>query len=78
MSAEHYMNTIVGNHAKNFVLLDADLSYNLSPQCEITLRLSNLLNEKCYAYTMLGDLTRSYSEYRIRPFNAVVEVYYRF
>ena len=30
MSAEHYMNTIVGNHAKNFVLLDTDLSYNLS------------------------------------------------
>ena len=45
---------------------------------EINLRLSNLLNEKRYASTMLGDLTRSYSEYRIRPFNAVVEVYYRF
>ena len=72
------MNTIVGNHAKNFVLLDADLSYNLSSLCEINLHLSNLLNEKHYAYTMLGDLTRSYSEYRIRPFNAVVEVYYRF
>ena len=45
---------------------------------EINLRLSNLLNEKHYASTMLGDLTRSYSEYRIRPFYAVVEVYYRF
>ena len=74
MSAEHYMNTIVGNHAKSFVLLDADLSYNLSSHCEINLRLSNLLNEKHYASTMLGDLTRSYSEYRIRPCHAVEEV----
>lgn len=78
VSGEHYMNTIVGNQAKNFVLLDANLSYKLSSQCEINLHLSNLLNEKHYAYTMLGDLTRSYSEYRIRPFNAVVEVYVKF
>ena len=78
VSGEHYMNTIVGNQTKNFVLLDANMSYKLSSQCEINFRLSNLLNEKRYAYTVLGDLTRSYSEYWIRPFNAVVEVYVKF
>ena len=78
MSGEHYRDVMTEKHSKSFVLLDADLSYNLSSHCEINLRLSNLLNEKRYASTMLGDLTRSYSEYRIRPFNAVVEVYYRF
>ncbi|MBO5001058.1 MAG: TonB-dependent receptor [Bacteroidaceae bacterium] len=78
MSGEHYRNVMTEKHSKSFVLLDADLSYNLSSHCEINLRLSNLLNEKRYASTMLGDLTRSYSEYRIRPFHAVVEVYYRF
>ena len=78
MSGEHYRDVMTEKHSKNFVLLDADVSYNLSSHCEINLHLSNLLNEKRYAFTMLGDLTRSYSEYRIRPFNAVVEVYYRF
>ena len=78
MSGEHYRDAMTEKHSKSFVLLDADLSYNLSSHCEINLRLSNLLNEKRYAFTMLGDLTRSYSEYRIRPFHAVVEVYYRF
>ena len=78
VSGEHYLNTIVGNHTKNFVLLDADLNYTLSSQYEINLRLSNLLNEKRYAYTMLGELTRNYCEYKIRPFNAVVEFYVKF
>ena len=77
-SGEHYLHTIAGDYTKNFVLLDADLSYQISSQCEIACRLSNLLNEKRYAYTSFGDLTRSYNEYRIRPFNAVVEVYYKF
>ncbi|MBQ4590231.1 MAG: hypothetical protein IJA95_13210 [Bacteroidaceae bacterium] len=77
-TGEHYRDVMTEKHSKNFVLLDADLSYNLSSHCEINLRLSNLLNEKHYASTMLGDLTRSYSEYQIRPFHAVVEVYYRF
>ena len=78
MSGEYYRDVMTEKHSKSFVLIDADLSYNLSSHCEINLCLSNLLNEKHYASTMLGDLTRSYSEYRIRPFNAVVEVYYRF
>lgn len=78
MSGEHYLNTIVGNQTKSFVLLDADITYNISSHCEIACRLSNLLNQKHYAYTLLGDLTRSYSEYRIRPFNAIVELYYKF
>ena len=78
LSGEHYLNTIAENQTKNFVMLDVDLSYQVSSQCEITCRLSNLLNEKRYAYTLLGDLERSYNEYRIRPFNAVVEVYYKF
>ena len=78
ISGEHYLNTIAENQAKSFVMLDADLSFQLSSQCEIACRLSNLLNEKRYAYTLLGDLERSYNEYRIRPFNAVVEVYYKF
>ena len=77
-TGEHYRDVMTEKHSKNFVLLDVDLSYNLSSHCEINLRLSNLLNEKHYASTMLGDLTRSYSEYQIRPFHAVVEVYYRF
>ena len=78
VSGEHYLNTIVCNHTKNFVLLDADLNYTLSSQYEINLRLSNLLNEKRYAYTMLGELTRNYCEYKIRPFNAVVEFHVKF
>ena len=78
LSGEHYLNTIAENQTKSFVMMDVDLSYQVSSQCEITCRLSNLLNEKRYAYTLLGDLERSYNEYRIRPFNAVVEVYYKF
>ena len=77
-SGEHYLHAIEGDYTKNFILLDADLSYQISSQCEIACRLSNLLNEKYYAYSTLGDLTRTYSEYRIRPFNAVVEVYVKF
>ena len=77
-SGEHYLHAIEGDYTKNFILLDADLCYQISSQCEIACRLSNLLNEKYYAYSTLGDLTRTYSEYRIRPFNAVVEVYVKF
>lgn len=78
ISSEHYLNTIVSNHTKSFFLLDADLNYIFSSQCEINFHLSNLLNEKRYAYTMLGELTRNYSEYKIRPLNAVVEFYVKF
>ena len=78
LSGEQYLHAIEGDYTKNFILLDAEMSYQISSQCEISCRLSNLLNEKRYAYTSFGELTRSYSEYRIRPFNAVVEVYYKF
>jgi len=78
VSGEHYRDTMTENSSKSFVLLDADCSYSFSSQFEIACRLSNLMNQKHYASTMLGDLTRSYSEYRIRPFHAMVEVYYRF
>lgn len=78
VSGEHYLNTIAGNQTKNFVMLDADLSFQVSSQCEIACRFSNLLNQKTYAYTLLGDLERNYNEYRIRPFNAMVELYYKF
>lgn len=78
ISGEHYLNTIVSNHTKIFFLLDADLNYTFSSQCEINFRLSNMLNEKHYAYTMLGELSQSYSKYKIRPLNAVVEFYVKF
>lgn len=74
---EHYRDSMPESSSKSFVMLDADGSYSFSSQFEMSFRLSNLLNRKHYASTMLGDLTRSYSEYRIRPFQ-VVEVYYRF
>ena len=78
MTGEHYLNTLAENQTKSFVILDADFSFQVSSKCEFTCRLINLLNEKRYAYTLFGDLVRSYDEYRVRPFCVVVEVYYKF
>lgn len=78
MTGEHYLNTLADNQTKSFVILDADFSFQVSSKCEFTCRLINLLNEKRYAYTLFGDLVRSYDEYRVRPFCVVVEVYYKF
>ena len=78
MTGEHYLNTLADNQTKSFVILDADFSFQVSFKCEFTCRLINLLNEKRYAYTLFGDLVRSYDEYRVRPFCVVVEIYYKF
>lgn len=78
LSGEHYRNALSQNLYKSVVLLDAECSYRLSSRCELTCRCSNLLNQKRYAYTLYGDLSRSYAEYEIRPFNAVMSLYYKF
>ena len=79
MAGEHYLNTIAENQTKNFVMLDANLSYQISSQCEITCRLSNLLNEKEYAYTTFtNDAMRMSQKYIIRPRSLLIEGYIAF
>lgn len=76
MTGEHYLNTIAENQTKNFVMLDANLNYQISSQFEITCRLSNLLNEKEYAYTSFTkDAMRISQKYTIRPRSLLIEGY---
>ena len=79
LTGEHYLNTIADNLTKNFVMLDANLSCQISSQCEVTCRLSNLLNEKEYAYTSFtNDAMRMSQRYIIRPRSLLIEGYIAF
>ncbi len=56
-SGEYYRNEIEAHRYKNMVMLDADITYNITPKLDITASVSNILDHRSYSYTTFGTLS---------------------
>ncbi|MFA5555114.1 MAG: carboxypeptidase-like regulatory domain-containing protein [Dysgonamonadaceae bacterium] len=78
LMGEHYYNEITKDVSKHFLLADAEFTYNFTGGWEVNLLVKNIFNQKVYAYTTYDGLTEISKEYKIRPRNVMVNVFFRF
>ncbi len=75
---EHYYNEITADVSKHFFLSDAAFTYSFRGGWELNLSVTNIFNQRIYAYTLFDGLTSMVREYRIRPRNFLASVFFRF
>lgn len=78
LTGEHYYNEITQDVSKHLFLADAEFTYSFKSGWEFNLSLKNIFNQNTYAYTIYDGLTAISREYRIRPRNVMVGVFFRF
>ena len=76
LTAEFYRNDLTDGSHKDFLLADAKMSYK-SRHFDLSLLLSNLLNNNTYSYVTINDLMSSSSTSRIRGRELLLSVYYK-
>ena len=57
ISGEYYNNQLTSKTRKDMLLLDFNLTFNLSKRIQIQASLSNVLNKKSYSYTTFSTLS---------------------
>ncbi|MDR1369097.1 MAG: carboxypeptidase-like regulatory domain-containing protein [Dysgonamonadaceae bacterium] len=75
---DHYCNELSRNKFKNFFFTDLSSSYLLNDRFEISMVAKNIFNETTYSYFNEDELITIYNEYKIRPFNLLACLSYRF
>lgn len=78
LTGEHYYNEITQDVSKQLFLVDAEFTYSFSGGWEFNLQVKNLFGQNVYAYTVYDGLTSMSREYRIRPRNIMVGMFFRF
>ena len=76
ITAEYYRNELTRGSYKDFFLSDAKVSYK-SRHFDLSLLLSNLLNNDTYSYVTVSDLMSNSSTNRIRGRELFLSVYYK-
>ena len=76
LSAEYYRNELTRDNYKDFFLTDAKVSYK-SRHFDLSLLLSNLLNNDTYSYVTINDLMSSSSTCRIRGRELLLSIFYK-
>lgn len=78
LTGEHYYNETSSNAAKNIFLADAEFTYSFVSGWELNFSVRNIFNQNKYRYTRYDGLTSMSKEYKIRPRNFLVSVFFRF
>lgn len=79
LKGEHYANRMDEGYTRHFYLADFMATYKFSNSFSLDCRLTNLFNEKEYAYTSFtNDAMRINRQYVIRPRNVLIGAYVTF
>lgn len=79
IKGEHYCNRIDEDYTKNFYLVDIMATYKVSNRFSLDFQLTNLFDEREYAYTSFtNDAMRVSRKYMIRPRNVLIGAYVTF
>lgn len=78
ISGEHYYTLIAAGQSKHLFWLDASATFKLTSDIELSLSVSNILDNKTYSYTLYSGLTSVYRQYTIRPRNLLVGIFWKF
>ncbi len=73
IQGEHYLSYTSAGQPKHAFFADILCSYRLR-KVDLTLRVTNLLDQRYYYDTSYSDLTRSTDQYRLRPRNIMLGV----
>lgn len=76
LAAEYYHNETMPGNYKDFFLTDVKVGYKFR-HFDLTLSLSNLLNNNTYSYVVVSDLIRNSSTNHIRGREFLITLYYR-
>lgn len=78
ISGEHYYTLIAAGQSKHLFWLDASATFKLTSDIELSLSVSNILDNKTYSYTLYSGLTSVYRQYDIRPRNLLIGIFWKF
>lgn len=78
LSGEYYKNEITEDTTKDIFLMDAAAFYMLKNRWELSLSITNIFNEKKYAYQVTNNLSAVYSNHQIRSRNILLSLYFKF
>lgn len=79
LKGEHYCNRMDEDYTKNFYLVDFMATYKVSNRFSLDFQLTNLFDEREYAYTSFtNDAMRVSRKYMIRPRNVLIGAYVTF
>lgn len=77
LSGEYYKNEITEDNTKDIFLMDAAAFYTLKNRWELSLSITNIFNEKEYAYQVTNNLSAVYSNHQIRSRNILLSLYFK-
>ncbi|MDE7470455.1 MAG: hypothetical protein K2M57_03310, partial [Paramuribaculum sp.] len=77
LSGEHYRNELSAGSYKNVVLFDTRVSFKTSKRIELSMKLSNILNQKTYNYITYSQLSSFESQRMLRGRELLITVYVR-
>ncbi|MDE6536592.1 MAG: TonB-dependent receptor [Muribaculaceae bacterium] len=72
---EYYHNQISGKNYKNIMILDTKLTFNISKRLDISLSVTNILNQKSYSYTTYGRLSQCERANSLRGREFLISIY---
>lgn len=78
LSGEHYYTLIATGQSKHLFWLDASATCKITSGLELSLSVSNILDNKTYSYTIYSGLTSVYRQYSIRPRNVLFGIFWKF
>ena len=78
VGAEHYLDVFSNQDLKHLVLFDASLWYFINKNLQLFLHAKNIFDEREYSYSILSPLNLSHYSYKIRPFNIVLGIEFKF
>lgn len=78
LSGEHYYTLITTDQSKHLFWLDASATFKVTSGIELSLSVSNILDNKNYSYTLYSGLTSVYRQYSIRPRNILCGIFWKF
>ena len=78
MVGEHYHTRITDDASKDMVIADIVAVYSLNSSVDLKISITNLLNDKVYAYSVYSGLSDFTCSYAIRPRNILLGAYWQF
>lgn len=78
LKGEHYYNEITENNSKSLFIADAEFTYSFGNSWELNILAKNIFNQNVYSYSTYDGVTIMSREYRIRPRNIMMGVFFRF